>query len=86
MKTQTLAKVTTGGARLRIRSGPGIKHDVIGYCRNGEEVKLAGSKKGMWMPIETRRGIAGWAVVSFLKAEDSARENRVSRQRALSAK
>lgn len=57
---------TTEGDRLNLRSGPGLRFDIIGRMANGERVTLIeGPRKqdGLgWWRIRTADGTEGWAV------------------------
>lgn len=57
---------TTEGDRLNLRSGPGLRFDIIGRMQNGERVTLIeGPRKqdGLgWWRIRTADGTEGWAV------------------------
>lgn len=49
-------QVTTGNARLHIRSGPNISYKIVGYMKNGDKAivdKLTTTKNGQkWYRIE----------------------------------
>lgn len=55
----------TDGDWLRIRSGPGVEHDRVGWVRNGAQITVIGAEwdegGNLWYQI-TPGWVAGWLV------------------------
>ena len=60
--------VTTGGARLNVRTGAGIGNDIITQLINGTEVKVLGEKDG-WYQIELPERY-GYVCGEYLRVND----------------
>ena len=53
-------KVTTGGARLRLRSGTGTKYQILGSYRSGTEVVLLAKTTAAWYEVACPDGKHGF--------------------------
>ena len=67
---------TTATSGLRVRSGSGVQHPMIGSIMPGDQVKALGSaddvrarlgKSGQWIQVELPNGVVGWASALFLE-------------------
>jgi len=64
--------IVTDGARLNVRSGPGLGYSIIGKVLNGQPVQLMGrSQDGAWTQIALPDNTAGmgWVATRFVAGE-----------------
>ncbi|GGD94122.1 N-acetylmuramoyl-L-alanine amidase [Paenibacillus nasutitermitis] len=64
-KSSSSSQASVLADSLRIRSGAGVSHGVVGGLTKGEQVTIVGSKSG-WVQIQTAGGQKGWVSESFV--------------------
>ncbi|WP_066374241.1 SH3 domain-containing protein [Herbidospora mongoliensis] len=55
------------GSRLNMRSGPGLKHEVVGKLKWRATVQGSPVKKGGWVKITRKDGTTGWSYGYYLR-------------------
>ncbi len=65
--------------RLRVRSAPTLKSDIVGHLHKGQlvaelerkkSVQTVAGRKGSWVKVQSEQGVKGWTFSGFLmKAE-----------------
>ncbi len=54
---------------LRVREGPGIHYDTIGFLRQNDLVEvLSTSPDGLWQKIQSEGGLIGWSAARYLES------------------
>ena len=61
-----MARIT--GNALNLRSGPGMRTPSIGSLARGATVRITGSQRGKWIPVEVAaNGQRGWVFHKFVR-------------------
>lgn len=60
-------KVMVATPALNVRQGPGLKHDVLTFVRQGVLLEVSGSAPG-WLYVKTPSGQYGWVMQQYTNA------------------